>query len=219
VYWPLDPGLHGAQFAFEVTFYNESNDAVMGQAMYDTTCGLLFTLEGGTPFTEVKLLDTTYEISRNRMMSWPWALGLSAGVTIIAYVLMKKRWELEEETIREITLLMAIGVAVLMVDVYVDGWLYAIFGFMGNILLHISITLGLTAICFYQKYKLKWIIPAVLEIAFLIPMTMIVGDNYVPHLTAFMGMVITWLAMIWISGYPAQPEPPKTIGKLVSEFI
>jgi hypothetical protein len=219
VLWPLTPGLHGAQYAFEVTFYNASNNAVIAQGIYDSTCGMLFELKGGSPYIQLDLLQTNYPISRNRMASWPWALGLSAGVTIVAYILMKKKWELEEDKINEIILLMGAGVAVCMVDVYVDVWLYAIFGFMGNILLHLSVAFGLLAICFYQRYKIKWTIPAFLEVAFILPMTLFMGDPYVPHLTAFMGLVITWLMMIYISGHPKQPKSETKIGEFISEFV
>jgi hypothetical protein len=219
VLWPLEPGLHGAQYSFQVTFYNQSNSMVIAQGIYDSTCGMLFVLKGGSPYVQVQLLETTYPISRNRMMSWPWALGLSVGVTVIAYVLMKKKWQLDAEQIREITLLMAAGVAVTMVDIYVDVWLYAIFGFMGNLLLHIGVAIGLLAICFYQNYKIKWTIPAFLEVAFLLPMVLVVGDNYVPHLTAFMGLIITWLIMVYISGYPSQPKSKTKLGRLLSEFF
>ncbi|MHA1649005.1 MAG: hypothetical protein ACTSYB_02335, partial [Candidatus Helarchaeota archaeon] len=125
VLWPTEPGLHGAQYSFLVTFYNASNNVAIAQGIYDSTCGLLFKLEGGSPYIQLDLQETTYPISRNRMMSWPWALGFSIGVVIVAYILMKKRWEFEEETIREITLLMTAGVAAGMVDIYVDVWLYA----------------------------------------------------------------------------------------------
>ncbi len=219
VYWPNDPGVHGAQYAFVVTFRNATNNAVMGIGTYDSTCGMLFTLEGGIPFIQVRLLETSYEISRNRMMSWPWALGLSTGITVIAYVYMKKKTELDTETITEITLLMTAGVAAIMVDIYVDVWLYALFDFMGNILLHLGVAIGLAIICFYQRYKLKWTIPAFLEVAFLIPMVYFMGDPYVPLMTAFMGLVITWIVMIFISGHPKQPESKTKIGKLISEFV
>jgi hypothetical protein len=106
-----------------------------------------------------------------------------------------------------------------MVDIYVDVWLYAIFGFMGNLLLHIGVAIGLLAICFYQNYKIKWTIPAFLEVAFLLPMVLVVGDNYVPHLTAFMGLIITWLIMVYISGYPSQPKSKTKLGRLLSEFF
>lgn len=219
VYWPLEFHLHGAQYAFWVTFYNESNNAIVGRGLYDSTCGMLFVLEGGSPFSRVKLLETSYEISRNRMMSWTWALGLSAGITVIAYLYMKKKTQLDDETIHEITLLMSAGVAVLMVDIYVDVWFYAIFGFIGNVLLHLSVAIGLAIICIYQRYKIKCIIPAFLEIAFLIPMVYFMGDPYVPLLTASMGLVISWIFMIFLSGYPKQPKSSTKLGQLLSEFL
>jgi len=222
VVWPTESGidgLHGAQFSFQITFYNISNNAVIAQGVYDSTCGMLFSLDGGSPFIQVELVSTDYPISRNRMMSWPWALGLSAGITVLAFFFMKKKTELESETIKEITILMAAGVAAIMVDIYFDVWLYAMFGFMGSMLLHIGVAIGLAAICFYQKYKLKWIIPAILEVAFIIPMVFAMGDPYVPLMTASMGLVITWLIMVYMAGYPKQPESATKLGKLISEFI
>lgn len=222
VFWPTESGLdglHGAQYAFEVTFYNISNNAIIARGIYDQTVGMLFTLEGGSPFVQVELIATNYPISRNRMISWPWALGLSAGITIIAYLFMKKKTELDTETINEITILMAAGVAAINVDIYVDVWLYAIFGFMGSILLHLGVAFGLMAICFYQGYKIKWTIPAFLEVAFILPMVLAMGDPYVPLMTAFMGLVITWLMMLYIAGYPKQPKSSKKLGKLISEFL
>ena len=144
---------------------------------------------------------------------------MSAGITALAYLFMKKKTELEDGTINEITILMAAGVAAIMVDVYFDVWLYAIFGFMGSILLHIGVTIGLAAICFYQKYKLKWIIPALLEVGFILPMVYAMGDPYVPLMTASMGLVITWLIMVYMAGYPKQPESTTKLGKFISEFI
>ncbi|MHA1266104.1 MAG: hypothetical protein ACTSRS_12805 [Candidatus Helarchaeota archaeon] len=219
VYWPTEYHLHGAQYSFIVVFRNMSNNAIVGQGMYDSTCGLLFSLQGGSPYTEILLIDTNYEISRNRMMSWPWALGLSTGITILAYLYMKKKTQLDNEIIQEITLLMGAGVAVAMVDVYVDVWLYTTFGFMGNLLLHLSVAFGLLIICVYQGYKIKCTIPAFLEVAFLIPMVLFMGENYVPHMTAFMGLFISWLIMIFISGYPPQPKSATKIGRFLSEFL
>ncbi|MHA1130160.1 MAG: hypothetical protein ACTSQI_11555 [Candidatus Helarchaeota archaeon] len=219
VYWPLTSGIHGAQFSFTITFYNATNNAIIAQGLYDSTCGLLFELKGGSPYVQMYLLETSYPISRNRMVFGPSALILSAGITVIAYIFMKKKTALDSATITEITLLMSAGVAVLNVDIIVDVWFYALLGFMGNILLHIGVALGLIAICFYQRYKIKWTIPAFLEIAFLIPMVFFMGDPYVPLMTASMGLVITWLGMIYVSGHPKQPESQTTIGKIISEFV
>ncbi|NVM54381.1 MAG: hypothetical protein HWN66_11820 [Candidatus Helarchaeota archaeon] len=219
VYWPTMEGLHGAQFSFIVTFYNDSNNAVMGRAKYDSTCGLLFILEGGSPYTQLKLLETTYLISRNRMTVIPWAIGLFVGVAAVAYLLMKKRWKLEEEKTREITLLLATGGAVFLVDIFVDVWFYAIFGFMGSILLHMGVALGLAVVCFYQKYRLKCVTPAIIEIAFIISMVFLVGDTFVPHLTAAWGLIFSWAIMLYISAYPKQPETKNTVGQIISEFL
>ncbi len=219
VYWPFVPGVHGAQFAFTITFYNATNNALIAEGAYDSTCGLLFELKGGSPYVQIELLETSYPISRNRMVFGPWALGLSAGITVFAYIFMKKKTELDPETIREITLLMVAGVAVLTLDITSDVWFYSLFGFMGNLLLHIGVALGLVAICFYQRYKIKCTIPAFLEIGFLIPMVFFMGDPYVPLMTSAMGLVTSWLIMIYIAGHPTQPKSKSRIGALISEFI
>jgi hypothetical protein len=219
VYWPLAPGIHGAQFSFTITFYNATNNAVIAEGAYDSTCGMLFELKGGSPYVQIKLLETAYPISRNRMVFGPWALGLSIGITVFGYILMKKKTELDSATIREITLLMVAGVAVLNVDITIDVWFYSLLGFMGNMLLHIGVALALVVICFYQRYKIKCTIPAFLEIAFLIPMVFFMGDPYVPLMTSAMGLVISWLIMMYIAGHPAQPKSKSRIGALISEFI
>mgnify|MGYP000421493217 CR=1 FL=1 len=219
VNWALEPGLHGAQFSFIVTFYNESNNAVMGEALYDSTCGMLFSLEGGTPFIKIKLLETTYPISRNRMTVIPWAIGVFTGLAVVAYILMKKYWKLEPETIREVTLLLVAGGAAFTVDVYVDVWFYAMLGFAGSLLLHLGITLLLGAICLFQKYNLKCITPAIFELLFVTSMVIFVGDNFVPHLTAFWGLITSWFIMVYMSKHSPPQEPPTKRGKFFAEFV
>jgi hypothetical protein len=219
VYWALDPGLHGAQFSFRVSFYNESNNAIVGQALYDSTCGMLFTLNGGSPYSQVKLLETTYPISRNRMTIIYWAIGLFAGVTAIAYILMKKKWNLDDETTNEITLLLGAGGAAFVVDVFVDVWFYALFDLLGSILLHLGVAVGFLAICLYKKYGFKCITPALAEIAFIVSIVIFVGDDFVPHLTAAWGLIISWLIMLYLSGRPRQPKSKRKLGRFIDQFV
>ena len=218
VYWATDAPILGAQFSFIVTFFNETDGAVMGQAMYDSTCGMLFTLQGGFPYTQMKLLDTNYAISRNRLTVFPWVLGLYAGVIVVAVVLMKKRWDLENKTITEVTLLLTAGGAAFVVDVYVDVWFYATLGLSGSLYLHIGVMAGFLAICLYQNYNIKCIIPAITEIAFVFSMYTFVGDTYVPHLTAFWGLITSWFIMLYMSKYP-QPKQQTKLAKLINEFV
>ncbi|MHA1130159.1 MAG: hypothetical protein ACTSQQ_05065, partial [Candidatus Helarchaeota archaeon] len=218
VYWATDAPILGAQFSFIVNFYNETDNVVMGQAMYDSTCGILFTLQGGFPYTQVKLQETNYPISRNRLTVFPWVIGLFTGLIAVSVILMKKRWHLENETITEVALLLTAGGAVFIVDVFVDVWFYATLGFAGNLLLHISVTAGLLAVCLYKKYNIKCITPAILEVAFVFSMATFVGDTYVPHLTAFWGLITSWLIMLYMSKYP-QPKPSKTLARLINEFV
>ena len=123
------------------------------------------------------------------------------------YLLMKKRWKLEPDTIKEITLLLAAGGAAFTVDLFYDIWFYATLGFWGSILLHLGVTIGLVAICIYQKYGIKCVIPAILEMGFVVSMVLFVGDNFVPHLTAFWGLIISSTIMLFMSKDPT--EPPK----------
>ncbi|NVM30565.1 MAG: hypothetical protein HWN65_17120 [Candidatus Helarchaeota archaeon] len=209
VYWSLDADLHGAQFSFQVTFYNESNNVTMGRALYDSTCGLLFTLEGGSPYTQVTLQETTYAISRNRFTVIPWAIGLFAGLVAVAYLFMKKRLKLEAEKTREITFLLAAGGTAFLVDVFVDVWFYATLGLMGSVLLHMGAILGFLVICIYQKYGLKCVTPALLEVAFILSMVYFVGDDFVPHLTAAWGLIASWFIMLYLAGRPLAESSKK----------
>jgi hypothetical protein len=219
VYWALDASLQGAQFSFIVTFYNTTTNEVAGVAMYDSTCGMLFTLNGGSPYVDVKLLETSYLISRNRFTVIPWAIGVFAALPIVAYILMKKRWKLENETINEVVLLLGAGGAAFCIDVYYDVWFYAILGFEGSLLLHLGVTVGFGLLCLYKKYNLKCITPAILELAFVISMVVFVGDDYVPHLTAFWGLIISWLIMLYMSKHSPPLKPTTKSAKIVSEFV
>lgn len=219
VYWAVDAPLHGAQFSFIVTFYSTTTNEVAGVAMYDSTCGLLFTLNGGSPYVDVKLLETSYPISRNRLTVIPWAIGVFVGLTIVAYILLKKHWKLENDTINEVVLLLGAGGAAFCIDVYYDVWFYAILGFEGSLLLHLGATIGLGLLCLYKKYNLKCITPAILELAFVISMVVFVGDNFVPHLTAFWGLIFSWLIMLYMSKHSPPLKPTTKSAKIVSEFI
>jgi len=50
------------------------------------------------------------------------------------------------------------------------------------------------------KYGLKWSFPAFIEVAFVWCMNFAVGDPYVPHITASMGLFITFFMMVFRSG-------------------
>ncbi|MDD1778040.1 MAG: hypothetical protein LUQ65_07700 [Candidatus Helarchaeota archaeon] len=219
VLWALDAPLHGAQFSFIVTFYSTTNNEVAGVAMYDSTCGLLFTLNGGSPYVDVKLLETSYPISRNRLTVIPWAIGIFIALPIVAYILLKKRWNLQNETINEVVLLLGAGGAAFGIDVYYDVWFYALLGFEGSLLLHLGATVGLGILCLYKKYNLKCITPAILELAFVISMVVFVGDDYVPHLTAFWGLITSWLIMLYMSKHSPPIKPTTKSAKIISEFV
>lgn len=56
---------------------------------------------------------------------------------------------------------------------------------------------GYALVCIRLKCGLKWVLPAFLEVAFLFVMTRFVGDSYIPHITAFMGLLVTYFAMLF----------------------
>ncbi|MHA1651461.1 MAG: hypothetical protein ACTSYB_14825, partial [Candidatus Helarchaeota archaeon] len=116
--------------------------------------------------------------------------------------------------------LIALGEAVFIVDIMVDVWMYGTIpgGFVGNIVLHGILAGCIAAYALWRKIGFKWAIPAILEIIFLIAMVGATSDSYVPHLTAFMGLMISWLCLLWAMGYKRVPSKSE-LGKLVSEFI
>ncbi len=219
VYWPEEAGLQGAQFSliFEV---RNLNDVLIASGEMDLTCGMLFHLEIGTSdgLRTLKLIDTTYDISRNRFSGLPWIIGVSIATPCIVFLYLRY-WKKEELTPTiETTFLVAAGSSVLLVDFFIDIWMYAPLGFAGNLLLHTGVVGIFAAFCLWKRYGLKWVIPGILEIAYVGVMVLVTGDSYVPHLTAFMGLTVTWLILLYISGVQHSQSKSK-LGKLVSTVV
>ena len=114
--------------------------------------------------------------------------------------------------------LIALGEAAIAVDIHVDVWFYAKLGsFEANLLLH-GIILGVMfAVCIWKKYGIKWIIPGLLEFGYLIGMSY-ADTSYVPYLTAFMGLLISWIFMLVASGYKPQ-ESRTSVEKIASQIL
>ena len=67
------------------------------------------------------------------------------------------------------------------------------------LILHLATLVCYALVCVRLKYGLKWVLPAFLEVAFIFAMTNFVGDPYVPHITAFLGLIVTYFAMLFRS--------------------
>jgi hypothetical protein len=67
VYWPTEAALHGAQASIMIEI-RDSNGILKAKGLIDRTCGMLFTLEiGSMNYSSLKLVNTNYDISRNRI--------------------------------------------------------------------------------------------------------------------------------------------------------
>jgi len=218
VYWALEGPLHGAQFSLQFEVRDLSGVKVAEGEM-DYTCGLLFILRlSNGNFQSFELIDTNYDISRNRLTGWPVAIGLAIGVPILSFIFLhfRKKWPLKDNL--TVTLLIALGEVTFIFDWFVDIWMYAPLGLGGNLIAHSLIIVGFTAYVIWKKLGFKWVIPALLEVLFVGIITLVTNDAYVPHLTAFMGLTISWLCILWASGYERLESTTK-LGKLFSEFI
>ena len=227
VYWPTDikfSFLLGAQASFIISVYS---DQKIAEATLDLTCGLVELWDGGQNSRQtLALYETNYPISRNRINAFSsvWVFGIV--IIAITYLFMRVDWKnkllsrihLNSEKRNDVTLLMSVGLIAIGIE-YVDIWFYCPLDIIGNVILH-SCFIGLLGIvCLIQRKRFVWLIPAFLEVAFILAMTFFVGDPFVPHLTAFMGSTISWLCLIWVSGNENIWNEGKTwIGKFLSKF-
>ena len=219
VYWPTEAALHGAQASIMIEI-RDSNGILKAKGLIDRTCGMLFTLEiGSMNYSSLKLINTNYDISRNRISALLpiILLPIISTAVVFIYLYVFKENESKEDLI-DTTFLTALGGVTLLVDFYIDIWYYAPFGIYGNVLIHSVILVACAIFSLLRHYKLKWLIPAFLEIPFFTVMYLAVGDPYVPHLTAFMGLLISWLILLWLSGYKRQKNK-NLLGKIVSNIV
>ena len=219
VYWPVESGLLGAQAS--ITFEIRSLAGVLiATGVMDLTCGMLFQLNIGvfSGLRTLKLIDTTYDISRNRLTGLPVIIATIIVAPCLVFLYLHYRKKENMELTIETTFLVATGGLILLVDFYIDIWMYAPLGFAGNLLLHAGVVAIFAVFCLWKKYGLKWVLPGILEIAFVGVIVLATGDSYVPHLTAFMGLTVTWLILLWISGVEHHHSQSK-LGKLVSNIV
>lgn len=217
-YWPEEPGLHGAQMSLKYEVH-DLNRTQIASGELDYTCGMLFyAYIGADNLRSLKLLETDFDISRNRLSGIMVVIVVNITIPVVIFSYLHFRKKEPREKLLDTTFLVIAGEAVFMVDIMIDVWLYATLGLTWNLILHTCIAGVFAAYCLWRKIGLKWTIPAFMEIAFIYAMTTFTGDSYVPHLTAFMGLIITWLCLIWISGYK-RIEDEKKLDKIISEFV
>jgi hypothetical protein len=199
VYWDVAPAEDGAQFSFEITLYN-SELIKVADGIMDSTCGFLEILQGGPNNARIEIASPgSFQISRNRYIMLTWGLVFAIGLPIASFAFMKWK-KVEKNKIEEFTLLVAVGSSATIIDIDLDVWFYARLGFEGMLLVHFITIVCYALICVRLKYGIKWCILGFMEILYVFAITKFVGDPYVPHLTAFMGLLLTFLAMVFRSG-------------------
>ncbi len=199
VYWDVPPKLAGAQFSFVIELFDE-NDTKVADGLMDSTCGFLEILEGGK--NNIKLTIESpgnFAISRNRNQMLLWGIVCGIAFPIVAFFVLKKKG-VDKKTTEEFVLMLAVGSSVVLVDIDIDVWFYAALGQTTVMILHLGLCVAYMLICLRLKIGIKWAFPAFLEVAFVFAMTNFVGDPYVPHITAFMGLYASYLAMLFASG-------------------
>jgi hypothetical protein len=205
-YWPSDPELmaiSGAQASVACSLWDKTTNQLVSQAIIDITCGMIETWEGGqSSHMRMTLVTTNFPISRNRQTVLASAVILSIIVFVIALYLVrvpKKAKTLEPKQRELILALVGAGAGAILIEI-TDIWFYLFPGSTGMFLIHIAYTVVAGLMCARYKFGYKWLIPSILEIAFVFSLSTFTGEAFVPSLTAFMGSTITWLCMIWASG-------------------
>ena len=201
VYWDTPQGLDGAQFSFVIRLY-DSNNTKVAEGLMDSTCGFLELFDGGSNQASITIISAgVFAVSRNRYNVLLWTPIIAAISCIVVMILMKKR-EVAKEIQEEVMLILGIAISVVMVDIVIDVWFYSWLGMNGMLLLHLGLAALYSLICIRLGYGIKWAYPAFLEVAFVFVMNLFVGDPYVPHITAFMGLFAAYLAILFRSGIP-----------------
>ncbi|MFX0124187.1 MAG: hypothetical protein ACFFAE_11165 [Candidatus Hodarchaeota archaeon] len=209
-YWPTDlelSDLLGAQSSFDAKLYNKSNDHLIAKITFDITCGIIELWEGSQFPIELTLKNTTFPMSRNRITGMLIVATLGITAIIVIFTLMSGigenqlliQFTRDSEERNEITLLLTAGVFAIIIEM-IDIWFYLPLGMLGNIVVHLGYTIFLGIICWKYSYRYQWLIPSLLEVAFILALNFVTGDPYVPPLTAFMGSTISCIALVWASG-------------------
>jgi hypothetical protein len=219
-YWPTEPAIDGAQASISFIIKNVNNHTV-AEGIMDRTTGLVFKLQFTAGiFRTIEIISTNYDISRNRYSSVFSVLIAAIALPILAYIIFwkTKKFKIEDKDERvEISVLLGVGTAAIFIDIWIDVWFYARLGsYWGNFILHASCTGVFLGICIWKKYGLKATIPAILELGFVTGMSF-ADSSYVPYLTAFMGLMISWILMVILSGY--KPHESRSLKEKIAKSI
>ncbi|GAB4315191.1 MAG: hypothetical protein Kow0069_16920 [Promethearchaeota archaeon] len=212
VFWPSDPeqrALSGAQSAFELTIYGEQTNATVATVVADITCGVVEVFRGarGGRQYELRLVDTSFPISRNRNLVLTFDVLIGAVLGVLLYLVTSGRLskgplaklQLPPEERKEAVVVYSTGAAAVVVEV-LDIWFYMFFGKEGMLYLHLAFFTWIVVACKLLGYGYKWSAPAFLEVAFVFALGAITNDPYAPAITANIGSLVSWLALVWASG-------------------
>ncbi len=235
-YWPYKPelkGLSGAQSSFVTSLWDDETDLLVARSTMDITVGFIEVWEGSLSgsYPRLTLKETTFPISRNRFVVLPTNIIFGIALCVIVFFLTNQRGEnppsnnllaklkRPKDERNEIVTLIGIGVLAIIIEV-VDIWFYLYLGESGNLYFHLGFTVLVGVACKIHNYGYRWCIPAFLEVAFVFALSFVTGDPYVPPLTAFMGSTISWLGLVWASGYEKHIDIDETgKGNIVAKFM
>ena len=194
--------LSGAQASFEATLYSTETHQKHGSFIFDTTSGALeqadVVIDGH--WCRILLTDTSYEISRNRivLVIFNVAVGLVGGMLLWFLKMKEQKKNKEEAELKEPKLsfefisLFLLGILCTTLDI-VDTWFYHGVGFIFSILIDLGYIILLALACKKWHYGYKWLLPAIFEFVYARPLR---GRMFIPY----MGTTLAWFALIWASG-------------------
>lgn len=204
VYWPTEKfqaALLGAQAALDLVLLDDAG-RVVAEARLDLTCGVIMEGRGDASGlgASLKLVETTFPMSRNRLVLLALGAALSIAFVLLALATSERKFGLSHEQRSEVVTLLSLGCAAILLE-EVDIWFYVPFGEDGMQGLHLAFLACMAVACWRFGYGYKWLIPAATEVAFVFTITTFVGEPFVPVLTANLGSTLSWVAMVWASGY------------------
>ncbi len=203
VYWADVPSLCGAQASYIIEIYDEAGIR-KAKGMIDYTCGMLFELSiGNQNYSDLKIINSNYIISKNRLISLIGSFIAIIGFPLLTYIYLKRKND-DKSNLESTVILMTYGQIAIFIDLYFDVWLYATIGLFGNILLK-TIFLGVGLLySSYRDISEKWSIFLIIEISFLLAMHFFVGEDYLGLLTANIGALGSYLCFVYLFEFDKQ---------------
>ena len=199
--------LSGAQASFEAILYVNETHQKQGSFIFDTTSGALeqadVIIDGH--WCQILLTDTSYEISRHRIVFVIINVIVGFIVGIILLLSKSKNWKKktienaimeEPQWSTEFIALFFLGVINTSLHI-VDTWFYHGVGPVFSIIIDVIYITFLGLACKKWNYGYKWILPAIFEFFYAFPLR---GRMYIPYI----GTTLAWFALIWASGVAYQ---------------